>query len=247
VNLVNDIHSTMKLFQNFKGLDLPREKLKDFKNVVPVQIALLLTTFLAKGIMELFHTPYSDKITELLFFSILGVYVFLLWDMLRNYTKSRTLLLFLLVLIMGTFLTGVIFVNPFIALLEMREFRIVTCLIMATLLMVETFVVYFTITEIFKHDLSVSERMWGAACIYLITGIAFGSVYEIIDIISISSLDFGIPLGTLHFIKSISFSFHILAGTGISYPCSELVTNITTIESLWGNLFIVFVVGRLLI
>jgi hypothetical protein len=237
----------MKLFTNLKGIELTREKLKDFKNVVPVQIGLLLSTFLAKGIMDLFNIPYRGIITELLFFSILGVYVFLLWDMLRNYTKSKILLLFLLVLIMGTFLTGVIFVNPFITLLEMREFRIVTCLIMTTLLLVETFVIYFTTTEIFKHDLSINERMWGAACIYLIAGFAFGSVYEVIDIISINSLDFGIPLGTAHFIKSISFSFHILAGTGISYPCSELITNITTIESLWGNLFIVFVVGRLLL
>jgi hypothetical protein len=237
----------MKLFQNLKGIDLTRERLKDFKNVVPVQIALLLATFLLKGILELFNTPYREKITDMIFFSILGIYVFLLWDMLRNYTKSKFLLLVLLILIMGTFLVGVIFVNPFISLLELREFRIVTCFIMTTLLLVEFSVVYFTITEIFKHDLSVSERMWGAACIYLITGIAFGSVYEIIDIISIKSLDFGIPLGTPHFIKSICFSFQIMAGTGISFSCTELISNITTIESLWGNLFIVFVVGRLLL
>ena len=237
----------MKLFQNLIGIELTREKLKDFKKVVPIQIALLLSAFLGKGVMDLFNISYRDIITEMLFFSILGIYVFLLWDMLRNYTKSKALLLFLLILIMGTFLIGVIFVNPFVTLLEMREFRVVTCLIMTTLLLVECSVIYFTITEIFKHDLSVSERMWGAACIYLVAGIAFGSVYEIIDIISITSLDFGIPLGTQHYIKSISFSFHILAGTGISYPSTELVTNITAIESLWGNLFIVFVVGRLLL
>jgi hypothetical protein len=183
----------------------------------------------------------------MLFFSILGIYVFLLWDMLRNYTRNRVLLLFLLVLIMGTFLLGIIFVNPFFSLLELREFRIATFLIISTLLLVETSVIYFTIIEIFKRDLSINERMWGAACIYMIAGFAFGSVYEIIDIISINSLDLGIPLGTLHFIKSISFSFHILAGTGISYPCTELITNLASLESLWGNLFIVFVVGRLLL
>jgi hypothetical protein len=237
----------MKLFQNLKDIDLTREKLKDFKKVVPVQIGLLLVTFLSKGLMDLFKIPYSGEVTELLFFAVLGIYVFLLWDMLRNYTRSRILLLFLLVLIMGTFLLGLIFVNPFYRFLEMREFRIVTCLIMITLLLVEASVIYFTITEIFKHDLSINERMWGAACIYMITGFAFGNVYEIIDIISISSLDFGIPLGTLHFIKSISYSFHTLAGTGSSFPCSELITNFTSIESLWGNLFIVFVVGRLLL
>jgi hypothetical protein len=237
----------MKLFQNLKDIELAREKLKDFKKVVPVQISLLLVTFLSKGIMDLFSISYGNEITEMLFFSILGIYVYLLWDMLRNYTRSRTLLLVLLVLIMGTFLLGVIFVNPFFTLLNTQQFRVVTGLIMTTLLLVEASVVYFTIIEIFKRDLSINERMWGAACIYLITGTAFGNVFEIIDIISISSLDLGIPLGTLHFIKSISFSFHILAGTDISYPCSELINNFTIIEALWGNLFIVFVVGRLLL
>jgi hypothetical protein len=237
----------MKLFQNLIGIELSREKLKDFKKVVPLQIVLLLVTFLLKGIMDLFEIPYRNEITELAFFSILGIYVFLLWDMLRNYTKSRALLLILLVLIMGTFILGVIFVNPFFPLLKPFPFRIVTGIIMSNLLFVEVSVVYFTIIEIFKRELSINERMWGAACIYLITGIAFGSVYEIIDIISITSLDMNLPLGTLHFIKSISFSFHILSGADLTYPCSELIRNIATIESLWGNLFIVFVVGRLLI
>ncbi len=237
----------MTFLKNLKGIELTREKLKDFKKVVPVQIVLLLVTYLSKGMMDLFKVPYSTIITELLFFFILGIYVFLLWDMLRNYTRSRALLLVLLVLIMGTFLIGVIFVNPFFSLLQPREFKIVTFLIMAALLSVESFVVYFTITEIFKRDLSINERMWGAACIYMITGFAFGNVYEIIDIISISSLDLGVPLGTLHFMKSISYSFHVLAGISSSYPCSELITNFTSIESLWGNLFIVFVVGRLLL
>jgi hypothetical protein len=237
----------MKLFQNLKDIELAREKLKDFKNVVPVQMLLLLVCFLAKGIMDLFEVPYRNEITELLFFSVLGIYVYLLWDMLRNYTKSRALLICLLILIMGTFLIGVVFVNPFFTLLNPLEFRIATALIMTTLLFVEISVVYFTITEIFKRDLAIGERMWGAACIYLITGIAFGSFYEIIDIISLTSLDFQTPLGTHHFIKSITFSFNILAGTEIPYVCNELVTNVTIIEALWGNLFIVFVVGRLLI
>ncbi|MFL5728234.1 MAG: hypothetical protein ACJ75J_02000, partial [Cytophagaceae bacterium] len=153
----------MKLFQNLKDIDLTREKLKDFKKVVPVQIGLLLVTFLTKGFLDLLKIPYAGIITELLFFSTLGIYVFLLWDMLRNYTRSRALLIFLLVLIMGTFLLGVIFVNPFYSLLDAKQFRIVTCLIMTTLLLVEASVIWFTIVEIFKHDLSINERMWGAA------------------------------------------------------------------------------------
>ncbi len=98
----------------------------------------------------------------------------------------------------------------------------------------------------FKRDLPVSERLLGATCIYLIMGIAFGSVFEIISIIDPYSLQFNLPLGTLHFMKSISYSFLILAGMDNPYAGSELVLNVSAIEAIWGNLFVVFVVGRLL-
>jgi hypothetical protein len=239
----------MGLLQNLKDLELAREKLKDFKNVVYVQITLLLVTMLLKGSFDLFpvfNTPIIGKITETIFFSVLGVYVYLLWDMLRNYTRSEVMLIALLVLIMGTFFTGVVFINPFFTLIHGTTFKVVAGLIMFTLLIVEISVMYFTISEMFKRDLPVNERLLGATCIYLIMGISFASVYEIIDTINITSLGFNMPLGALHFMKSISFSFLTLAGLDNPYVSSELVINLSALESIWGNLFIVFVVGRLL-
>ncbi len=236
----------MGLLQNLKDIELAREKIKDFKNVVYLQIILLLVTMLFKNILELFDLAHTDKVTEILFFSVLGVYVYLLWDMLRNYTRNRFLLLALLVLIMGTFLTGVIFINPFFTLIDGIVFRIVAGLIMFTLLCVEISVMYFTVAEMFKIDLPINERLLGATCIYLITGIAFGSIYEIIGLINATHLPFDLPMGTLHFMKSISFSFLTLGGIDNPYVCSELVIHLTAIEAIWGNLFIVFVVGRLL-
>jgi hypothetical protein len=236
----------MGLLQNLKDIELAREKLKDFKNVVFVQIALLVVTMLVKGSLDLFEIPYTNKITESLFFMVLGVYVFLLWDMLRNYTRSKIMLIALLILIMGTFFTGFIFINPFFTLIEGTTFKIVAGLIMFTLLVVEISVMYFTISEMFKRDLPVNERLLGATCIYLIMGISFASIYEIIDTVNVASLGFNMPLGTLHFMKSLAFSFLTLAGLDNPYVCSELVINLSTLESIWGNLFIVFVVGRLL-
>lgn len=236
----------MGLLQNLKDIELSREKLKDFKNVVYVQMVLLLFTLLLKGIFELLGMPYIEQIVPILFFSVLGIYVYLLWDMLRNYTRSKALLIVLLVLIMGTFIIGVVFINPFFTLIEGVTFRILAGSIMATLLIVEISVMYFTIIEMFKRDLPVSERLLGATCIYIIMGIAFGSGYEIIAIIDPSSIDFNLPLGTLHFMKSISYSFLILAGMDNPYNGSELMLNISIIEAIWGNLFVVFVVGRLL-
>ncbi|HSZ25606.1 MAG TPA: hypothetical protein VK766_07815 [Cytophagaceae bacterium] len=236
----------MKLLINLKGIELTREKLKDFRNVVYVQILLLLTAMLLKGILELFYIPFGNQITESIFFSILGVYVFLLWDMLRNYTRSKWLLIILLILIMGTFFIGFVFINPFFSLIEGTMLKILAGVVMFNLLLVEISVIYFTLIEMFKRDLPISERLLGATCIYLIIGIAFGGLYEIISLINDASIPFNLPLGTLHFMKSISFSFMTLAGIDNPYTCSELIINLSAMESVWGNLFIVFVVGRLL-
>jgi len=45
---------------------------------------------------------------------------------------------------------------------------------------VEISVIYYTILEFFKKDLGLPIKLWGAACIYLMIGLAFGSIYEIL-------------------------------------------------------------------
>ena len=53
------------------------------------------------------------------------------------------------------------------------------------LLAVECTVIHFTLMEFFKKDLSMPMRLWGAACIYLMIGLAVGSAYEIICVLEI--------------------------------------------------------------
>ena len=55
-------------------------------------------------------------------------------------------------------------------------------------------------------------RLWGAACIYLMIGLAFGSAYEIICVLEIQCLGVDIPLQTMALMKRFQFSLMVLSG-----------------------------------
>jgi hypothetical protein len=238
----------LNLLNNLKDFELAKEKLDDFKGVIVVQVCLIGAAMIVREVLHLVQVPEWDKISEILFFGILGFYTWRMWDMLRNYTRNRWLLIGLLVLIMGTYFEGLVVVNPFFPLVTGTPFRIVTFIIMLTLMIVEVSVIYFTVIEMFRREhMTVEERLFGAACIYLIIGIAFGSAYEMVCIIDYTSIPMGVALGSQHFMNSIAYSILVMGGVDNPYPGSHaLIQNLSAIESVIGNLFIVFVVGRLL-
>jgi hypothetical protein len=74
--------------KNLEAKELTDEKIRDFKRIVLAQLGVLVTLFL----LELFtwlDFPLDLELAETLFFLAIGAYAYLLWDMLRNYTASR--------------------------------------------------------------------------------------------------------------------------------------------------------------
>src|SRR5688572_24750620 len=101
------------LIRNLEGKELSDEKIQDFKRLLIAQVSIVGSVFLLKFFSHL-NFPYHTEIAESIFFAALGFYVFLLWDMLRNYTTSRKIILLNFIFIMGVFAIGVVAVNPFI-------------------------------------------------------------------------------------------------------------------------------------
>jgi hypothetical protein len=234
------------LIRNLGGKELSDEKIQDFKRLLIAQGLIVGSLFL----LELFSHlgfPYHTQIAESIFFAVLGFYVFLLWDMLRNYTSSRKIILLNFIFIMGVFLIGVIAVNPFIPMPITQSYRIVLASIQGCLLAVECTVIYFTLMEFFKKDLGMSMRLWGAACIYLMIGLAFGSAYELLCILEIQCMGIDIPLQTMGLMKRFEFSLMVLSGMDSPYGnANGMIFSLGTIEALWGQLFVVLIVGRLM-
>lgn len=234
------------LLKNIEAQELTDEKVRDFKRIVVAQLGILVTLFL----LELFswlQVPLYLELAETFFFFAVGAYAYLLWDMLRNYTTSRRIVLLNFIFIMGVFVAGFICVNPFWPMAPSIPYRIVLVVIQACLLTVECFVIYFTIREFFKRDLGLPIKLWGAAAMYMMIGMTFGSLYEILCILQLDCLGTEIPLRTIAMMKRVGFSFMILCGIDTPYNISSLLNSITTVEALFSEIFIVLIVGRFLV
>lgn len=232
--------------RNLEGKELTDEKIRDFKRIVLAQVGLIISLFLL-ALFEEFRFPYHIEIAETIFFSCLGIYVFLLWDALRNYTTNRRVIIINFILINGVFVIGVLGANPFMPMETTLTYRIFLIVIMMCLLSVEISVIYFTILEFFKKDLGIGIKLWGAAALYLMIGISFGCVYEIFCIIEVDCLGMDVPLRTIAFMKRMEFSLMVLSGMDVPFQPNGVLYALGMIEALWGQIFIVLIVGRLLI
>lgn len=236
----------MKFSLSSPELNLANEKIKDFRKVVVVQLLIIILSLFLSELFVLVKLPFSKVITELSFFLLVIFYIYSLWDMLRNYTKSNILLLGILVVVIGVFIIHSVTHNPFYQLLTKEGYRVMSLATMFTIIIVSTFAIYFNVKEVSRGKMELTEKIWAAACLYLIIGIAFGALYEVLALIKPSVISFGIELSAIHFMKFIGYSFYVLGGIDNPYPNTNIIIlNVSAIESVWGNLFIVFVIGRM--
>jgi hypothetical protein len=238
--------SNFILVKNLSGKELTDEKIHDFKRLLLAQGGVIATLFLLDLFIYL-HFPYHIQAAEMIYFASLGVYVFLLWDMLRNYTSSRRIVVINFAFIMGVFFIGLIAANPFFPMETTLPYRAVLAFIQICLLGVECTVIYFTLMEFFKKDLGMGMRLWAAACIYLMIGFAFGSAYELVCILELQCLGTDIPLQTMGLMRRFEFSLMILSGMDHPYTNpTGMIFSLGTVEALFGQLYVVVIVARLL-
>jgi hypothetical protein len=233
--------------KQLQGEALRDEKQKDFRNVVVLQCCILFSALLLKPLLEIagFHETHLFRDTLFLIFG--GIYVLVLWDLLRNFTQSRWLVNGLFIIIMGSYLLALFTVNPFFQLFDEEQKRPYLFFIHMVLFIIELTVIYFVILDMFSGDKRSSQKLWGAACVYLMIAICFGSAYDLISIVQLGALGAPLNLGLESYTECIYFSLCVLGGQDTVYDSPiRLVKNLAVIEALWGNLFVVLLVGRLL-
>lgn len=236
---------SFKLTRNLQGFDLRKERLKGFKRVVICEVFVILLALLLPGSLKAMNIENYILVSELVFPTFLMFMIVLWWDMLRTYTSSKSLIVSLLVLMVSIFLSNIILLNPVDPLLKGDAYNLFSFLLMLFMIALEVLLIWAAIVEIFKNRLPVKENLLGAVFVYLTTGIAFASIYTILAIFQDIRIE-NLPDTSIYYQYLMGYSFMILGGIDNPYPeFSELAINISAIESVIGNLFIVFVVGRL--
>lgn len=238
-----------RLFRTKSLAELRAEKIKDYKHIVALQSLIIVSALLLKDILAMagMSVENSNTFRDVLFLLFGGIYVFILWDLLRNFTRNRRLVISLLVFIIAAMGLAAVTVNPFFHFHESEnEQRVYLFFIHMVLFAVETTVIIHSIYDIFAGHRLSEEKLWGSACIFLMIGISFGSVYDLINIIKPGSMGVPLTLGLESYTACISYSMTIIGGHEAYPDAIPLIMNLGVVEAVWSNLFVVLLVGRLL-
>lgn len=226
--------------------ELQREKQQDYRNVVLTQIIIVAFGLTLSGpVIENSTSPISKFIITI-FFGFGTMYNFLMWDLLRNFTKNRVLVTTIFIVLVGMIIFGMLTEFPYYKVLDIE--RKTTLLIIHGLLFpIEITVISFAIRDIFMGQYFTPDKLWGSACVFLMIGISFGSLYDLLCTINPGSLGAPIELGFPTYAECVNYSFCILGGVDTGYPnTTKLIRNISVIEAVWGTLFSVLIIGKLL-
>ncbi len=234
------------LQRNFSKGELQREKAKDYRNVVMIQVVIIVFgLLLSEPLLEDSKSDVSKFIISV--FSLFGaVYAFLLWDLLRNFTNSKFLIGLILTVLLGIVVTGILVEFPYYQFMYVADRQTYLLTIHGFLFPIEITVIAFAIRDIFSGGFLTPDKLWGAACVFLMVGISFGSLYDLITIARPGSLGTLIELGLPNYSECVTYSFCVLGGVDTGLEPTRLIRNISTLEAVWGNLYGMLIIGKLL-
>lgn len=228
------------------GRELQREKAKDYRNLVLLLVVIIVACLL---ISEPLLTNPESGISKLIIsvLSLFGaVYAFLLWDLLRNFTSSKGLLISFMVVLLGIVGTGILIEFPYYKFIVIENRRAYLFTIHVLLFIIELTVISFAVRDIFSSGYLTSDKLWGAACVFLLVGICFGSLYDLICIAQPGSLGIPLGLGVPNYAESVTFSFCVLGGVDSGLNPTRLIRNLSVIEGVWGSIYAMLIIGKLL-
>lgn len=182
------------------------------------------------------------------FFLLLsGVYIFYLWNLLRNFTTKALLIKSVFYLLLAVFALAILIENPFYKCIAAGNRANFLFIIHLALLLIELIVTAYAIADVFSGRTMSASKLWGSACIYLMTALLFASIFDLVQILHPLSFGISIPLGFASYSESVYYSINALIKLEDRYQqATAFVKKLKTIESVCGDLFIALLVGNLL-
>jgi len=227
--------------------DRTREKQKDYRNVVMLQIIIIAGGLTLTEPVLLDSKSAESKLIISIFLLFSTTYMFLLWDLLRNFTDNRYLIITIFLVLSTIVVIGCLGEFPYYQVIDVPDRRLYLLLLHGLLFPIEITVIGFTIRDMFSGGFLSPVKLWGAACVYLMIEISFASLYDLITIAWPGSLGIHVELGFPNYSECIRYSFSILGGvdTGLE-GTSHFIRNISVLEGIWGALFSMLIIGKLL-
>lgn len=226
--------------------ELSNEKRRDYQKTVVLQLTILVCVLLLEDLCRLFAWPVPYTLLKLLFFGLFGVYLFALWDMLRNFTLKRLLIRGVLAVTVLSFFT--LFIVDVVLATGINQYQSLRLLCHGSFFVVQAVVAGFALRDLFQGSASDVDKLWGSACLFFMSGFVFGGLYFCVLLKDPLAFGHRLPEEYWGLFEALYLSLTALIGLdNNAYPdCTRLVRNIILLEGAWSQLYLVLLIGRLL-
>ena len=215
--------------------------------MVAVQATMVVSGLMLSGYLVPGNTTAASKAVTVVMSGFAAFYAFMLWDMLRNFTDRLWMIRLIFMIISAVVVMGLITEFPYYRLVEVPDRRLYLLSLHSIIFIVEATVIGYSIVDVFSGSFLTGEKLWGAACVYLMIAISFASLYDILNFIIPGCFGVRLELGLPSYSECIYHSFSVLGGVDSQYSqAHRIVRNVGIIESVWGNLYAMLIIGKLL-
>lgn len=199
--------------------------------------------------LYLIHESHESFLVLTSSFALVGMAAtWLMYSMIRNFSTDQRFIRLTFALFFISFWTGIIAVNslyplPFDSLLYywlviVNQFGSLTAFVIILVLMIR---------DIFTASHTIGYRLLGAACIYFNIGVVFSFAYAAINLLIPNAMGLNMPAEFISYMHCTNYSYYVLAGIDTPYHVNGVIGAVAVIESLFANLYIVLLIGRILI
>ena len=226
---------------------LDREKRRDYRNAVITQVILLVSMLLMQDTFELLGMAHGGNATWNFYLVLLALYFYLLWDMLRNFTRNRILIYAVLALVCLVYLVNFLANSLFFSLAGPWLRPLNFCLF-GSGLGVQLLVSGYALRDLLQNSRQAQDKLWGSACVYFMAGFSFATAYHMLHMFDPLAFGMALPADHLGLTEALFISFNCLVGGDNAYPNSiHLVRNLQVLEGCWGQLYLVLLISRMLL
>jgi preprotein translocase subunit YajC len=167
---------------------------------------------------------------------------FLLYRVTAGYAKTLAFKIFYAVLVITQFaLNAIVNVET-----PLAQTYVLASFTYPLSLVVFTIIFYFILQDMFANKHETTYSLLAASNAYFLIAGIFGYIYSIVVLQDASMLDIEIKTGQDIVRRTFELSHYVVAGFDVPDGVSGMLKNLAVVEAFMANLYIIFVVGRLM-
>lgn len=221
------------------------EKRHDYRNVTLTLVVMMIIGLISEDFLKMLGWVGSGHTMWYLFQVCMAFYLYLLWDLFRNFTSQKILKRAALTWIVGIF--GISFIwNNFLydpswvphmnAWLHLGVFGL------------EAVIISLATHDLLSGPRNTVDKLWASAAIYFMFGFACANLFAAIQLVEPDAYG-PLPNRELSgYFEGLYLSFTALSGADNAYDkLSHLIRNLGLLEATVGQLYLVLLIGRVLL